>query len=967
MPFTIHDGDEVYGTVLTTSAASPWVWIEFTVENQGMRIDLLDSKLIGAGDRILMSRTEKPFAFGDGELLYFRVTGNGRMISATGIQANTLDLEDISDRQPDFTFGLPIRTNKWYAEDRQMNPRDAAFRRVRAAAPTKLSPPDDLIGATPDPNAETDRIMSIVGPDLVDPWLKEGWHDPNTAPAVYVHSEPGQTPAGKTLKANAPVTPALFTMSVDPQIARYLGLATMVGFDETAAMDQKNVWLIASRWAVQENRVVRKIDEAISSVIPISGSAASVRLSAFLGSAASLPPFVNTILDGRFPDTPGILARLPNVPDHEGNGRWTAVTLMALAIAPGDAPPDPPDRFQLSAYQPGSWNAQANPDAPGPESWRQSISLGTRPARGMVGFARMSPGEPVALHQIVPPAGQPTARVLPLVPNWASNNQRIVNDRFVPPDPAGTSWQVWQADEFGQWSDGAPFAAPLAARPLPPVPVAEATYTALPDDHSGGLRVPGTISLSVEVPTLAKSAPGSLPVKTLEVTVDGLLQPSITATPGATFRRDFQPRPFDVGEHRPVTITATYADSGNHASPAQTLQCGVFDARAPKVVPTSPLVIWAGQPDATGQAELALRWPPQPGAARYRIYLGDLRRLAGAASMQPSGSAVRAADAKPIHDLSASFADKHLFTFLGETSGTPEADGKIHYSTRIPASLRGLQFVRVVPLSHGGAEASFAHCGLVPVAIPGTDRPAPPAVQALADPASGVAVTVRARGLRQDLLNAGAGKPPQYRIRRTRNADAKRDYIPLQPEGGTLTGPDADGAWKAAFTTPSAKLDPFVRYRWFAEVRYPPEPPLPPETLPERVDGGIEPIWTTLGSESEALWSDPSLVAESLLIPNHGPQPPETPTVSKHADGSTEIHVHNLPEAAPGAIGPYQLEIYRVHGAAPPTLIAATAPSAGQVSWTDTAPPPPTDRYALVVVDPIGRRSPPTLADPPPP
>jgi hypothetical protein len=133
------------------------------------------------------------------------------------------------------------------------------------------------------------------------------------------------------------------------------------------------------------------------------------------------------------------------------------------------------------------------------------------------------------------------------------------------------------------------------------------------------------------------------------------------------------------------------------------------------------------------------------------------------------------------------------------------------------------------------------------------------------------------------------------------------------------------------------------------------------------VDGGVEPVWTDLGSPSDAVWSDPSLAAESLLIPAHGPQPPQPPTVVKQPDGSTEIQVENLPDAAPDAIGAYQLEIYRVHGPVPPTLVATQAPSKGQAGWTDSAPLPPTDRYALVVVDPIGRRSPVTLADPPPP
>jgi hypothetical protein len=92
---------------------------------------------------------------------------------------------------------------------------------------------------------------------------------------------------------------------------------------------------------------------------------------------------------------------------------------------------------------------------------------------------------------------------------------------------------------------------------------------------------------------------------------------------------------------------------------------------------------------------------------------------------------VRAANAKRVRAGSAKFDDKHLFTFSGETSGK-SADGVIHYSTQILGSLHGLQFVRIVPTTRGGAEAPFARCGLVPVAIPGVDRP-PPLVETVTD------------------------------------------------------------------------------------------------------------------------------------------------------------------------------------------------------------------------------------------
>ena len=50
MPVDIQEaGGEVYGTVTSTNAANPWVWIEFIVDDGGMRIDLLDSKLVERG------------------------------------------------------------------------------------------------------------------------------------------------------------------------------------------------------------------------------------------------------------------------------------------------------------------------------------------------------------------------------------------------------------------------------------------------------------------------------------------------------------------------------------------------------------------------------------------------------------------------------------------------------------------------------------------------------------------------------------------------------------------------------------------------------------------------------------------------------------------------------------------------------------------------------------------------------
>jgi hypothetical protein len=985
---TVHDGQELFGTIQPQNKDDPWVWVQFRA-TPGLRIDVLDDTVVGTEPRILMTRSRPPYVFGDASLTSFRVTGPGTISGVEGRAASSFSREQAQGK-PHQTFGLPFEIEadpaasflayaNWYAPDRDPGPcrLSQALSRVHRGTSLRLNPPDDPTGSQPPVgspsgwvSAEVERIRNLVAPQLVDPWLHDGFRDPNKAPVLAELRRPGPAPAKKPLHVTAPITPSLFTMAVDPQIARYLGLATVIEVDDVdpdkawTKIEEVNVWLVASRWAVQLHRRVRMLDETVAGAFPgiLNPGLASVPLGAFLDTAA--PGGIDAALDAAF-DMSWITGRLASVPFDPADGPWSIVTLAAYAVAPAGAIFDAPDAFQLTAQGPGTWNADRDPHHPGPDRWQQTISLGPRPARGMVGFVRTSPGPPVALHEFMPALGQPTARALPLVPNWASNHERVLTDRAIPPDPGGASWHVWQADEFGQWSAPAPLTLHQPPRPRPPAPVAELRYTALPDDGSSNQRVPGTIHLRLDVPDVAHSAPGALPIAQLHVTVDGVGQPPIAVSPGGHVERDFQPKPFGVGQQRQIPVVATFVDSGNQSSPAQTVNCGVYDARAPDVIKTSPVVIWAGQPDATGRAELALKWPPRAGAARYHVYLGDVRRLAGDSIHLPE-SDVRAAAAKPIHDRSSTFGDKHLFTFLGEAPAKVEGDNHVHYTTQIPGSLRGLQFVRIVPTSAGGAEAPFSDCGLVPVAVPGSDKPPPPAVGTTTDAAVGVTVTVRARGLRADLVAAGAGKRPQYRLRRTRRAATDRAYVPALPDGPKkLTGPDANGVWTASVPVLAADLDPFVRYRWFAEVRYPFEPPIPPDAAPEPVDGGVEPVWTSRGDPSPSVWSDLSLAAESLLIPPKPPQPPEAPTLTKQPDGSIQVEFAHLPVAAPDAIGPYLLELYHADPGRSPARLQSVPTTSADLTFTVPAGTPLTGSYLLVLVDPVGRRSKPTKVTPP--
>jgi len=188
----------------------------------------------------------------------------------------------------------------------------------------------------------------------------------------------------------------------------------------------------------------------------------------------------------------------------------------------------------------------------------------------------------------------------------------------------------------------------------------------------------------------------------------------------------------------------------------------------------------------------------------------------------------------------------------------------------------------------------------------------------------------------------------------------KRMYIPVRETG--VLAVNGEGLWTAIVTIPVAELDPFVRTTWLAEVRYPAEPPIPPGMAPLPVAGGVEPVWSTVGASAEGVWSDPSLVAVSLLIPPDGPAAPAAPTLTVEANGSTTVTMTGLPSAHPAAIAPYHLEVYRGTPGTASKLVGTKDLAGDGLTWTDPTPAPAGVHYDLVVVDPIGRRSPPTRA-----
>jgi hypothetical protein len=138
-------------------------------------------------------------------------------------------------------------------------------------------------------------------------------------------------------------------------------------------------------------------------------------------------------------------------------------------------------------------------------------------------------------------------------------------------------------------------------------------------------------------------------------------------------------------------------------------------------------------------------------------------------------------------------------------------------------------------------------------------------------------------------------------------------------------------------------------------------------------DGDAAATTTDLGTDQathqldSSLWSLASGPARTVHVPVESPAPPEPPTATRTPIGVTIITA-GLPPSTLAMIAPYFLDIYRFTAAVDPddryVRLATLNTAAGVIEYSDPSPTP-ADRYDLVLVDPIGRRSPPARLDAP--
>ncbi len=911
----------------------------------------------------------RPYAFGGMGLGHIRVSGLGEVQEVRGLNVSHIPLEGFGDPA---ILSLPVQGSDWYANWPSSDPFDDARERLFRGQRQRLGPPDSPDGTFPGLGGDEDfiRVFDHLKPDQLDGWLDEAFRGPD-APASVLRSFPSTDPSRRA-DAYLHAWDVILTMAADPVIARYLGFGAVL---EPMHQDEGRplIWLVAGQFAVS-SRVSARLAQAgtfLERVGQEHGDTA--RISNLLASLFPLGAARERIAGNTRP------------PD---GGQWEFVTLYTLAVAVALAPADPPPAPVVVPAR-SQWNG-----GEGLGTWRQTLALPTQPPAGSLGFARLEPGGPVSLHQQLPGYGAAAllANWSRAVPDPASNFATVltgaaggplwtppmVTDDRLPEDMDPGAWRLWQSDEFGRWSDATDRSAAQPPRPVASAPAPELHFTPQPVPGDAAAS-PGTITIRIDLPKPEALPPGARSIAGVELEVDGApqRQPVVpgqqqvifTAAAAAT-------RP---GGSTMVHVTARFRDTDDRLSLDGEAQREVLDPRPIVPPPTAPILVWTGRLDPTGQAELGITWPAPDLTIGYRVYLGDQRSLAEALAIPDevlTGMAL--SPPHPLHHTRALAADKiceadpvqgpaekGLFTLLNETPEKPDRDRIVRFQHRLPGGLRGVQFLRIVPVTLAGTEAPFGTCGLVPVAVPLEDRPPAPAVDVRAE-ASGVRVRVLAYGLDAAALTRfgypRSGKAPQFRVRRGRGGVQDSVYIPVIMEGDLEpppAGAPAGTPWTAEFVEDAAATPVFVRHTYVAEVRFPPEP-VQAEALAEPGPLAVRPLSGRFGQDADSRWSPPSLPASTTRVPPDAPAAPAALTAEKQADGTVKLRVSELPAVHPKTKPTYQLAVWKQVAAAdgsrltgePPVLLALPP---GQQSVEHVDATGDAVAFSVALIDPLGR------------
>lgn len=860
----------LYGDIVELQEAvgtkDPWIsWIRVEVdEDSPVRLSVV-GRTGGAHERILVSRSQKPFALAASRIRRIRLTGEGRVRSVIGLDAGLATREHI-DYDNRIRIGLPLEQVSEWADP--VDGSGGGMDRVTRGAPWHTGPQEVPTDTDGDEAARVQKLLDGVGETSVQLLLERAYADPGSYPGRHVTPlEIRDVEQKATTELGSVET--LITAAADPGIARWLGLSTPV--DADISDDSVPVgWIAVGTWAAD----------------PAARVAAGTTVADLVTTMNAAGPDKPTL-------APWVALAGERPVDQQLLNSCGVVKLTLVTPAVIGALPDLPDAPSPALDGPPTWG--------GTDIYRQDIALLGTPPAGPVAFTRTVDGAVASQHAFIDVDGTP--RALTLLAGRRELNtgcQGALVDSTVPAAKGPVAWYVAESDEFGRWGPPGTLDAVPPPRPLLPPPAPQAYFLA---DHTlrdapPGLRVPGTITVAVDVPAPDTLGPGTPPIT--RVSIDG--QAYDAPFPEDRLQVSFPAAPTQLGQVRDQSVTVVFNPDTEQRSTAAKVH--VVDPRRPTPLSTAPRLLWSSRRDPVGAAQIDLSWPTEPGHAAYNVYLADERVVTAQLHVFPA-SPNRATRAAALYDHQHQHMARESFTLL--TPAPLPAGGTVRFAHTLPGSLQTLQFLRIVPLTGAQVEANFDACGLTPAAVPGGDQPPAPLVRVDAGGGS-VRVQVEAHGINAHVIERlGSQSPPEYRVRCTAAATSYL-YGSTVDEGHLVEVAGTPDTYTAVVPDEKlASLPPFVPLGVTAQVRYPAEVSTEPGAAPLP-----SPIVTTAGliDAQPADWSAPSAPVIAMTT---APTPDLDVEVRRDGAG-VALTVRNLPPQHTLQVKPWRLYLWRVMG-----------------------------------------------------
>jgi hypothetical protein len=973
--------------------------------------------LLDQQNRVIMERNGPLWLFAAPVLHKLLVRGRGGPI---GIRTRSVSVEDITDdrpHEPAVVMGLPIHgAHPWYVG---VQDPDLGLGRVASGAPRRLNPMDRPEGPF-SPVGRDDEIARVkamlaasqLGGGL-DRMVRTMVRDPGEPPWRQMDEQEVVAENGRKQIVTSPRLGTLQMAAIDPGVARYFGFADRL--DDLPDYDGQgwDTLAVVGLFAIDPRDFLRRnlqFGALLQGPLPNED-----RLVDLIGRALS---------DAAGEDLRPAIAEMMRALRQRELVVHACVALAAPV--PAWVPPVLSDPEILQRRWQGSVDGE--PSA----LYRAGFAFPHAPLASMTALAARREGVWVSRHGTVPVGDrEPAQRALPRLlghEREAASRARqstgvmslepagLLADQDIP--AAGpTSYRVRASDCFGRFGAPVDFVVAAPPRPVPPPPVlryfierAEVDLESLDPLSPGELRltvaVPRALpanrftkpeekrlASALVVPRIDDLAAGALRLVSLEIMLAGVSRSVDLSTPG------FVDVAFPLPELAPQavgswTLTGVFRDEAGVASEPASTTVAVTDARPPQVYPTGLGLFWTSAPGPSPEVELRLWWPA-PVGSRHRVYLTDQQGLGLAsrdltervAGAEPSRGRVAAVGGNKL--LAGAPVDRRGFRLLTEQSIVAGSDGRAVLDTRLPRSLRTVQFLRVVPVGPDGAEPPFDSCGGVPVAVPDSRRPPEPRLEGEVNAAGRARLRVVADGFDRVALERdepglfarrGRGEPPQYRIRRAVGPVADPIYARTIASGSLEL--DRPTAARAVFMASvvddngGRPLEPFVQYVYWADVRLPPERRLPVGVKPIDPPGGIGPVDPASAASHARPMSRPSAPRVLMAAPADPPAAPADEAVVASRTGpdaqgnfQVSIELSDPPRAHSKAIGPYRLAIWTqwANGPIEPAQVVDGSPlTAGWPEVPEGAlvvtMKPPADAAApgaltlrLAFVDPLGR------------